>query len=91
MTKKSILASQKEYFVENNVDQKYKASGKNFIFWQQGKLTYLYNKTVNSLKIRRLDQDKNIYACTTYSSKNNFIRQVMKWKKLHNLREEIIP
>ena len=91
MTKKSILASQKQYLVEKNVDKKYKPSGRRFIFWHQGKLTYLYNKTTNTLKIRRLDQDKDIYACTVYSSKKDFLMQVKKWGKLHNLREEITP
>ena len=87
ITNDSIVASHKEYRVERNVDEKYKTSGKRFVYWQEENLTFLYNLETNTLKTRLLDEDKEIFRCTPYSSKNSFIRQVKKWRKLHNLRE----
>jgi len=87
ITNDSIVASHKEYRVEKNVDEKYKTSGKKFVYWQEENLTFLYNLETNALKTRLLDEDRDIFSCTPYSSKNHFIRQVKKWKKLRNLRE----
>ena len=87
ITNDSIIASQKEYKVERNINEKYNNSGEKFIYWQEKNLTFLYNKTNNILRTRVLDIDKDSFVCAAYSSKNSFIKQVKKWKKLENLRE----
>ena len=87
ITNDSIVASQKEYRVERNVDEQYKTSGQKFVYWQEENLTFLYNLKTKTLKTRLLDDDRDLFHCTAYSSKNRFIRQIKKWRKLHNLRE----
>ena len=91
ITNKSIIASDKEYRVKRKVDEKYNISGKKYIFWQEDDLTFLYNKDLSILRTRVLDEDKDSYNCRSHSSKNSFIRQVKKWKKLQNLREPLKP
>ena len=91
ITNKSIIASQKEYRVKRAVDKKYKISGKKYIFWQEDNLTFLYNRDLSILRTRVLDEDQDSYNCRSHSSKNRFIRQVKKWKKLQNLREPLKP
>ena len=91
VTNKSIIASHREYRVKRKVDEKYKISGKKYIFWQENDLTFLYNKDLAILRTRVLDEDQDSYTCASHSSKNNFIRQVKKWKRLKNLREPLKP
>ncbi len=91
ITNKSIIASHREYRVKRNVDEKYKISGEKYIFWQEDNLTFLYNIDLSILRTRVLDEDQDSYTCKSHSSKNSFIRQVKKWKKLQNLREPLQP
>ena len=91
ITNKSIIASQREYRVKRKVDERYRLSGKKYIYWQERDLTFLYNKELSVLRTRILDENKDSYKCKSYTSKNGFIRQVKKWRKLQNLREPIRP
>ena len=86
--KEAILASEKSIILRKPENFKFRTPRPNYIYWQEGRQTMIYNVSTNLLKVKVLDKKITVLECRNPINKTRFYGQMLKWKKLYNMKLE---